>query len=94
VLDPGNREAMRGAGTVVWLRARHETLAARVGDGSGRPLLSADGGPVAGAIARLDARRRSLYAEVSDGVVDVDDLEPDEVAGRVLVAAGLTGGDR
>ena len=29
VLDPANRELLRRAGTVVWLRARPEVLAAR-----------------------------------------------------------------
>src|SRR5437868_9085836 len=42
VLDPKNRELLRRAGTVVWLRARPDTLVARVGDGAGRPLLSPD----------------------------------------------------
>src|ERR1035441_4410527 len=39
VLDPDNRRLIAGAGTVVWLRAEVETLADRVGDGAGRPLL-------------------------------------------------------
>lgn len=82
VLDPANRELLRRSGTVVWLRADPATLAARVGDGTGhRPLL--DGDP-AGALRRLDAVRRPLYAEVADVVVDVDRLTPDEVAERVL----------
>ena len=45
--------ASRRAGTVVWLRARPETLAGRVGDGSGRPLLGDD---PAAALVRLDGR--------------------------------------
>ena len=35
VLSPDNRRLISASGTVVWLRARPETLAARVGDGSG-----------------------------------------------------------
>ena len=58
---------------MVWLRARPETLAGRVGDGAGRPLL--DGDP-AGALRELDAVRRPLYAEVADDTIDVDDLAP------------------
>ena len=42
VLSPDNRERIVASGTVVWLRARPETLAARVGDGVGRPLLDDD----------------------------------------------------
>jgi len=83
VLDPANRELLGERGTVVWLRARPETLAKRVGDGSGRPLLSGD--PTV-AIRELDRIRRPLYAEVADAVIDVDDLNPSEIAERVISA--------
>ena len=83
VLDPGNRRVMAAAGPVVWLRADVATLARRVGDGRGRPLL--DGDPAA-ALRRLDAERRPLYAEVADIVVDVDDLTADEVVERIVAA--------
>ncbi len=85
ILDPHSRGLMRRAGTVVWLRATLATLAARVGDGAGRPLL--EGGP-AGALAALDAARHDLYAEVADAVVDVDDKTPEEVAEAALGAIG------
>ncbi|MGH9107813.1 MAG: shikimate kinase [Acidimicrobiales bacterium] len=39
-----NRDAMRALGTVVWLRARPDTLLARLGAGEGRPLLSGRAG--------------------------------------------------
>jgi shikimate kinase len=76
VLDPDNRERMRQSGTVVWLRARPETLTDRVGDGAGRPLLAGD---VAANLRRLYDERRALYESVADVVIDVDDLEPDAV---------------
>jgi shikimate kinase len=85
VLDPANRALLDRSGTVVWLRARPETLAARIGDGHGRPLLS--GGPAA-ALRQLDAERRPLYEELADLVVDVDDLDPEGVVERI-VAAGV-----
>lgn len=88
VLDPGNRRLIAASGTVVWLRAEPRTLAARVGDGRGRPLL--DGDPHA-ALERLDAVRRPLYRSLADVVVDVDDLGPEEVVDRVLAAARLPG---
>jgi len=92
VLDPANRVLLRGAGTVVWLRAQPETLVERVrGDaraaagGRGapdhRPLLGDD---PEGTIARLDRERRPLYAALADVVVDVDDADPTAVAARVL----------
>jgi shikimate kinase len=93
VLDPAQRAALRRAGTVVWLRARPETLARRVGRHAHRPLLvGADGGPAA-ALARIDAQRRALYEEVADVVIDVDDLAPGAVADRVLSVAGPDGAE-
>jgi shikimate kinase len=84
VLSPDNRRLIAASGTVVWLRARPETLAARVGDGAGRPLLGDD---PAEAMVRLSAVRAPLYAEVADLVIDVDDLPAEEVAGRILAEA-------
>jgi shikimate kinase len=81
VLRPENRELIRTSGRVIWLRARPTTLAARVGDGVGRPLLEGDPGA---ALRTLDQVRRPLYAEVADETIDVDDLNPDQVAARIL----------
>lgn len=83
VLEEGNREVLAVSGTVVWLRATPATLAARVGDGAGRPLL-ADGPD---ALARLESSRRPLYAQVADLTIDVDDLEAQEVARRIEQAS-------
>jgi shikimate kinase/3-dehydroquinate synthase len=93
VIDDANRAALRGAGTVVWLRARPDTLARRVGRDADRPLLAAavDGpepeGP-ATALARIDVQRRGLYEEVASVIIDVDDLAPATVVERVLGAVG------
>jgi len=89
VLDPVHRVAMRNSGTVVWLRARPETLAGRVGRNADRPLLSSaaegsgDGGRRA-ALSRIEAERRGLYEEVASVVIDVDDISPRAVADRVV----------
>lgn len=80
VLDAGNRELLRRAGTVVWLRARPEVLATRVRDGDHRPLLGDD---ALGVLRRLDAERAPLYQEVATAVLDVGDLSPDEAATRI-----------
>jgi shikimate kinase len=84
VLDPANRALLRRSGTVVWLRARPETLVARVGDGHGRPLLS--DGPAA-ALPRLDAERRPVYATLADLVIDVDELDPEDVVERIVAGS-------
>jgi shikimate kinase len=81
VLRAENRDLIRTSGRVIWLRARPSTLAARVGDGAGRPLLEGDPGA---ALRTLDQVRRPLYAEVADETIDVDDLSPDQVATRIL----------
>ena len=86
VLNAENRKLIRQSGTVVWLRAEPRKLADRVGDGLGRPLLGDD---PASAMAHLAEERAPYYAEVADAVIDVDDLPPEEVADRVLAAAGI-----
>jgi shikimate kinase len=83
VLDPDNRRLIHASGTVVWLRAAVETLADRVGDGDGRPLLDGD---TERALAELDAVRRLLYAQVADTVIDVDDKTPEQVADAAVGA--------
>jgi shikimate kinase len=89
VLDPDNRRRVREAGTVVWLRAHPDTLARRVGQGYGRPLLGA--GP-AEALARLDEVRRPLYQALADITLDVDTMTPLEVAERILALLPGRGG--
>jgi shikimate kinase len=85
VLDPVNRQAIADAGTVVWLRARTETLASRLRDveDDHRPLL---GGPLGleDILERLLDQRLPLYTELADETVDVDDLTAEEVKDRVL----------
>ena len=83
VLDGLNRRLIRTSGTVVWLRAEVDTLADRIGDGAGRPLLDGD---TEQALAELDAVRRLLYAQVADAVLDVDDKTPEQVAEAVVDA--------
>jgi shikimate kinase len=80
VLDPGNRELLRRAGTVVWLRAPVEVLVDRVVTGDHRPLLAQD---PEGTLHRMEQHRSELYAEVADVVVD-STLAPDEVVAEVL----------
>jgi shikimate kinase len=90
VLDPANRASLRAAGTVVWLRARTDTLVSRVRDGGGRPLLVGQSPDERMATLRaLDAARRPLYTEVADSIVDVDGHDLPAVVDRLLVTVGL-----
>lgn len=76
VLRDENVALLRERATVVWLDATVETLAARVGDGAGRPLLAGD---PAARLASLDAQRRHRYAACADVVVAVDGRSVDEI---------------
>ena len=58
VLSAENRRLIAASGIVVWLRARPETLAARVGDGVGPPVARRRPGRGHGA-ARARCGRRS-----------------------------------
>lgn len=80
-----DRQRLRDAGDgfVVWLRARVETLAQRVGTGAGRAWLRDD---PEGALRRLYRGRAELYAEVASFIVDVDDVTPDHIAERIMDA--------
>ena len=84
VLSAQNRTALHERSIVVWLRATPETLIARVGNATTRPLLADDPERV---IRRLDAERRSLYADCADIVVDVDDLRLTQVVDCVRMSA-------
>jgi shikimate kinase len=86
VLTESNRRALRAAGTVVWLRARPATLAARVGAAETRPLLARSSvGPDA-ALEQLAREREGCYQDASDLVVDVDDVSASEAADLVMAA--------
>ncbi len=86
VVSKANREALRAAGTVVWLRARPATLAARVGSGKSRPLLSRGGLEPETALGQLAAEREGCYRDAADLVVDVDEASAVEAADLVMSA--------
>lgn len=77
-----NRTLMKALGRVVYLRVTAEETLARVGDDSGRPLLTGDEG--ATAAAELLKAREPLYSAVADLTVDTVDRSPDDVAGEIL----------
>ncbi len=83
VLNPMNRAVLDETGVVVWLRASLATLLAHVGDGAGRPLLS---GGAEAALAELLGARTPVYEDIADVVVDVDHLDPYEVAVEIVKA--------
>lgn len=82
VVTPTCRDLLGRGAEVVWLRADASTLAERVGDGRGRPLLL--GEDPGGVVRRLAADREPLYAATADVVVDTDGLGVDAVAELVV----------
>jgi shikimate kinase len=75
------RAALADAGVpVVLLRAALGALAARVGDGASRPLLSAD---PRGRLAALAAERAPTYEEVATFAVETDHNSPAHVAAAI-----------
>jgi len=83
VLDPEARKRMSAGAFVVYLRTPLALLAARVGDGAGRPWLGQD--PLS-ALQQLYAGREPLYLEVADLVLDVESVTPDDLATAILDA--------
>jgi shikimate kinase len=77
--QPGIAEFLRLHGTVVYLRARPETLLERIGDGETRPLLAGLKEPQRSArLKELLAERDPVY-RLAQVTVDTDDAAPDEV---------------
>jgi len=81
VLDPENRKVMRERGTVVYLRARLESLWERTRHDSSRPLLATPD-PRA-TLATLLEQREPLYMEVAHLVVDTGPQSPSALATRL-----------
>lgn len=82
VLAERNRSLLRSRAVVCWLQAEPSVLAARVGAGSGRPLLLDERrvGGTAGRLAELAEERRRFYEEVADVSLATDDLSTADAA--------------
>jgi shikimate kinase len=79
VLEIRNYGILKGAGTVVYLRAPAPVLRARVGDESERPLLKDPR-----AFDQLLVERVPAYESAADLIVDTDGRTPDEVADDIV----------
>jgi shikimate kinase len=80
VIRAENRDLLRSAGVVIWLRAPTSVLIGRVGEGDGRPMLT---GTPAEALERLGAVREPAYEAAADRVVNAA-RDVDEVTDAVL----------
>jgi len=89
--QPGVAERLLASGTLVYLRARPETLAARLGDAAARPLLA--GLDAAGRLAeirRLLAEREAAYLRAHI-VIDTDDRDVAATAAELERQLALAG---
>ncbi|MDF2439908.1 MAG: shikimate kinase [Abditibacteriota bacterium] len=78
-----------GAASVVYLRARPETLATRIRRQPGvRPLIDGQStlnhAQTAARVQELLAARAPLYEECADSIIDTDNCSFDEIAGLIL----------
>ncbi len=81
-IKPENREYLKKIGTVVFLKAKPDTVYARVKGDKSRPLLKAD--DVLGKIKELQEARRDVYKAACDLEIDTDDKTIDQVANEII----------
>jgi len=82
ILNPENRQVLKENGLVFYLRGTAQVLAARVGAGEGRPLLT--GKELAPELERLLAVREKYYQEAADVVLETDALTTGQVVAAIL----------
>jgi shikimate kinase len=78
-----NVTALRAAGTVVWLRAKPETIVARIGGNDTRPSLTGTQSFTDEVIEVL-ARRTPLYAAMAHIQIHADERTPNEIAQQIV----------
>ena len=83
VVDTASRDIVGRSGTVVWLDARPEALAARVGETPDRPLLSESPASARITLQLTLDERAAIYEELADHRIPTDDLSTEEVASRI-----------
>jgi shikimate kinase len=82
ILDPANRAVMHRHGTVIYLRARLESLWERTRHDSSRPLLATP--DPRGRLAELLAERDPLYRETAHLVMDTGSQSAATLVGRIV----------
>ena len=82
VLDPVNREALKGRGCVIYLRASLDSQAARTAQNRNRPLLHT--GDREARLKQLFEIRRPLYESLADLTVDTDSGQVKQISQRII----------
>ncbi|NLL93967.1 MAG: shikimate kinase [Clostridiales bacterium] len=82
VVRDENVEYMKGAGTIVLLNAKPETIYARVKDSKERPILN--GNMNIEYIRQLMNRRKERYLSVADIIVETDNKSAMDIAKEIV----------
>ncbi|HTY16797.1 MAG TPA: 3-dehydroquinate synthase [Myxococcota bacterium] len=91
IAQPGAAARLARSGTIVWLRARPETLASRIGETEARPLLGGLRGEArVQRLRELLAEREPHYAS-AHLAIDTDALDLDAVAARLAAELAALG---
>ena len=91
VLDAGSRRIMAETGLVIYLSAEPATLARRVGDTAGRPLL--EGPRPIETLANILEERQPHYRAVADHIVISNGRRRRDVVEEVMRMTGGRGAD-
>ncbi len=81
VLREENRRLLKKLGTVIYLRAKPETIAERLKGDTTRPLLQTEN-PVQ-RIQEMLQKRASIYEQAADVILDVDDKSFEEILDEI-----------
>lgn len=84
-----NRKLLKELGTVLYLRARPDTIYGRLKNDTTRPLLRGD--DPEGKIRTMIGVRGPVYEEAADAVIDVDEKSYDMIIGEILNAVEGSG---
>jgi len=77
-----NIQALRGCGTVFWLRAKPSTIISRIGGDDQRPSLTGTKSFTDEVVEVLE-RRAPLYARAAHVAIDTDEAPPSVIARRI-----------
>ena len=92
VVTESTRAALARSGVpVIWLHSSVRSLARRVGDGRGRPLLAGD---ARGRLAELSAAREPAYRSVATEVITTDRRSSAKVAAEIVERLASPAGAR
>lgn len=87
VLDPTNRKWLAETGKLVWLKGAASTLWRRIKEDESscqrRPNLTSLGGETE--VQQMLSAREPIYADGCDFWLTVDELNPDQIADRIVV---------